>query len=295
MALSVGYMARETATNLRRNLLMTVAATITMAVALIFLGSALLWQKGVDKQTSQWRGGVELSIFMRATATPQQIDAVRSELEASPEVKRATYVDQAEAFREMKTLFANQPQILESFGEQDAPPSFRVVPRRAEQVADVGERFKDKPGVDTVTYAKETIDVLLKSTRTKRNLANIVAGAALVAGLLVILNTVRMAIFSRRREVAIMKLVGATNWFIRIPFMLEGVVQGLIGATAAFIVVFVFRNTVMSFVNDAAINQFAQLYATPGEAITVGIWMLIIGAGFGGLGSAISVRRFLDV
>ena len=92
-----------------------------------------------------------------------------------------------------------------------------------------------------------------------------------------------------------MKLVGATNWFIRIPFMLEGVVQGLIGATAAFIVVFVFRNTVMSFVNDAAINQFAQLYATPGEAVTVGIWMLIIGAGFGGLGSAISVRRFLDV
>jgi cell division transport system permease protein len=122
-----------------------------------------------------------------------------------------------------------------------------------------------------------------------------VAFLAGASALLVILNTVRMAIFSRRREVAIMKLVGATNWFIRVPFMLEGMVQGILGAAAAFVLIFVARDQIMSFVNDAAINQFTNLYATTGEVVKTGILLLLVGAGMGAVSSAIAVRRFLDV
>ena len=295
MALSAGYVSRETATNLSRNGLMSVAAIVTIAVGLLFFGAAIMWQQGVDRQTARWRGGIELSVFMQPSAADQQIDAVRKELESAPEVKRATFVDKAAAYSEMKELFASQPEVVDAVGEQDAPPSFRVVPNKAEQVEDVGARFKDKPGVLSVVYAKETVDVLIKSTAKKRNLSLGVAFLAGASALLVILNTVRMAIFSRRREVAIMKLVGATNWFIRVPFMLEGMVQGVVGAAAAFLLIFVARDQIMSFVNDAAINQFTSLYATTGETVKTGILLLLVGAGMGAVSSAVAVRRFLDV
>jgi cell division transport system permease protein len=295
MALSAGYVSRETATNLSRNGLMSVAAIVTIAVGLLFFGAALMWQQGVDRQTAQWRGGVELSIFMQPAAADQQVDAVRQELESAPEVKKATFVDRAAAYKEMKELFASQPEVVDAVSEQDAPPSFRVVPNKAEQVEDVGARFKDKPGVLSVVYAKETVDVLIKSTAEKRNISFGVAFLAGASALLVILNTVRMAIFSRRREVAIMKLVGATNWFIRVPFMLEGMVQGIIGAGVACLLIFVARNKIMSFVNDAAINQFTKLYATTGETVKTGILLLLVGAVMGAISSFIAVRRFLDV
>jgi cell division transport system permease protein len=296
MPLSAGYVSRETATNLSRNGLMSVAAIVTIAVGLLFFGAAIMWQQGVDRQTARWRGGVELSVFMQPAAADQQIDAVRQELETAPEVKRATFVDRAAAYKEMKDLFASQPEVVEAVGEQDAPPSFRVVPNRAEQVEDVGARFKDKPGVLSVVYAKETVDVLIKSTAKKRNLSFGVAFLAGGSALLVILNTVRMAIFSRRREVAIMKLVGATNWFIRVPFMLEGMVQGIIGAAAAFLLIFVARDQIMSFVNDASLNQLGtNLYATSGETVKTGLLLLFVGAIMGAVSSAIAVRRFLDV
>ena len=295
MAVSTSYVARETATNLSRNGLMSVAAVVTIAVGLLFFGSAIMWQQGVNRQTARWRGGIELSVFMRPEAVDQQVDAVNQELNSAPEVKRATFVDKAAAYSEMKELFASQPEVVEAVGEQDAPPSFRVVPNKAEQVEDVGARFKDKPGVLSVVYAKETVDVLIKSTAKKRNLSLGVAFLAGASALLVILNTVRMAIFSRRREVAIMKLVGATNWFIRVPFMLEGMVQGILGAAAAFLLIFVARDQIMSFVNDAAINQFTNLYATTGEVVKTGILLLLVGAGMGAVSSAIAVRRFLDV
>jgi cell division transport system permease protein len=296
MALSAGYVSRETATNLSRNGLMSVAAIVTIAVGLLFFGAAIMWQQGVNRQTANWRGGVELSVFMQPSAADQQIDAVRQELESAPEVKRATFVDRAAAYKEMKDLFASQPEVIEAVAEQDAPPSFRVVPHKAEQVEEVGARFKDKPGVQTVVYAKETVDVLIESTNKKRNLSFGVAFLAGGSALLVILNTVRMAIFSRRREVAIMKLVGATNWFIRIPFMLEGMVQGIIGAAAAFLLIFVARDQIMSFVNDASLNQLGtNLYATSGETVKTGLLLLIVGAIMGAVSSAIAVRRFLDV
>lgn len=295
MALSAGYVSRETATNLSRNGLMSVAAIVTIAVGLLFFGAAIMWQQGVDRQTARWRGGVELSVFMQPSASDQQIDAVNKELDSAPEVKHATFVDKAAAYGEMKQLFASQPEVVEAVGEQDAPPSFRVVPNKAEQVEDVGARFKDKPGVLSVVYAKETVDVLIKSTAKKRNLSLMVAFLAGASALLVILNTVRMAIFSRRREVAIMKLVGATNWFIRVPFMLEGMVQGILGAAAAFLLIFVARDQIMSFVNDAAINQFTNLYATTGETVRTGVLLLVMGAVMGAVSSAIAVRRFLDV
>ena len=293
MALSLDYVVRETAGNLRRNLLMTSAAVLTVFVSLFLVGAALLLRQGVAKATLQWRGGVELSVFMNADSTPGQIDAVRRSLDQMPEVRRFSFVDQPAAFEEFKRMFTGQPDLVESIKATDLPPSFRVVPDKAEFVDAVGGRFEDAAGVFEVAYAKEEIDSLLKVTRVLQIGIGVAAAVLLLSAALLILNTIQMAIFARRREVAVMKLVGATNWFIRVPFMLEGMLQGVLGAAAAIGVVALVRNLLAGAVGS---NLFGnQLLPRSSDVVGTGLFVLLTGALIGAVGSAFAVRRFLEV
>ena len=139
MAISVDYVVRETASNLRRNLLMTTAAILTVAVSLALVGGALLLKQGVSKATLQWRGGVELNIFLNPDVAETQRDGILAELNSDPAVRRVSFVDQTAAYEEFKTMFANSPDMVESVTAEDLPPSFRVVPRQPELVAFVRE------------------------------------------------------------------------------------------------------------------------------------------------------------
>ena len=293
MSLKADYFARETATNLRRNVFMTSAAIVVVAVSLALVGGALLLKQGVDKATIQWKGGVEGSIFMKADAAPEEIDAVDRELRAMPEVKKVRFVTKQGAYDEFRKMFSNSPDMLETLNVDQMPPSFRVVPRQAQQIDVIGGRFKDRPGVRDVVYAKDTVKALLSVTRYAQLLIWAVAIVLLGAASLLILNTIRMAIYARRREVAVMKLVGATNWFIRVPFMFEGLVQGLIGAAAAFGVVFVVRNFAQHAVRH--VELFHEFAVSTSEVIGTGIFLIVVGMIVGALGSAIAVSRFLDV
>ncbi|HET7489759.1 MAG TPA: permease-like cell division protein FtsX [Acidimicrobiales bacterium] len=293
MALSLEYVVRETASNLRRNLLMTAAAVLTVFVSLFLVGGALLLKQGVAKASLQWRGGVELSIFMLPDSTPDQKKAIEGTLASMPQVKKFTYVDQDAAFREFKRMFANSPDLVESVEPKDLPPSYRVVPKKAEFVEVVGAQFDKQPGVKEVVFAKDVVETLLKFTRALQIVIVSVAGVLLFSAVLLILNTIQMAIFARRREVAVMKLVGATNWFIRVPFMMEGMVQGVVGATVAVAVVAVLRNLLASAVGDNAFGN--QLLPPASDVVGTGLFVLFAGAAIGAVGSAFAVRRFLDV
>jgi cell division transport system permease protein len=293
MAISVDYVVRETVTNLRRNLLMTTAAVLTVAVSLFLVGGALLLQQAVNKATLQWRGGVELNIFLNPDVATNVRDALQVELEAMPEVKKVSYVDQDAAYSEFKQMFANSPDMVESVTAKDLPPSFRVVPRQPELVDTVGERFTKREGVKEVVYAKETVETLIKVTFYLKWGIAVIAGVLLLSAALLILNTIRMAIFARRREVAVMKLVGATNWFIRIPFMLEGMFQGVVGAAFAIVFMWFGRTIIERLIQDnSLLNQFV---VSGSDVLGTGIFILVVGAIVGGVGSAIAVSRFLDV
>ena len=296
MALSAGYVARETATNLRRNLLMTVAAVLTVAISLSLVGGALLLRQGVTKATLQFRGGVELNIFMRPDVAETQSQAVERELSSMREyVKTFHYVDQKAALVEFRKMFKNKPDLVDPVEEKDLPPSYRVVPRKAELVDVIGNRFEKRPGVQEVVYAKEIIDAQIERTQRRQVLFLGMAAVVLFAAALLIFNTIQLAIFARRREVGVMKLVGATNWFIRLPFMFEGLIQGIIGAAVAFVLVYAFRDSVMGLVDSPVLTGDNRLFATASDAVGTGIFLLVVGAVVGALGSAVAIRRFLDV
>src|ERR687885_2228511 len=297
MALKVDYVTKETITNLRRNLSMASAALLTVAVSLTLVGGALLVKRGVERATIQWRGNVELSIFMKPEASAQELEAVGRQLSAMPEVKKSRYVSKPEAFEEFKKIFANEPDVRDSLTVDQIPPSYRVVPRQAEQTKVIGQRFDDTAGVFRVSYAKEEVDALVSVTNFLQIMLWAIAVVLLSAASLLILNTIRMAIFARRREVAVMKLVGATNWFIRVPFMLEGLLQGLAGAAMAFGVVWVGRTLIQDRIAGARndIQLFKQFLVTGSDVTGTGILLLIVGVVVGTVGSALAVSRFLDV
>ena len=295
MPISTGYVARETAGNLRRNLVMTVAAVVTMAVSLAAFGGVLLMRQAINKASVQWRGGVEMAIFLRPDIPANEIAAIQHELASTPGVKKFHFVDKAQAYQEFKLIFGGNNDIVGVLGVNDMPPSFRVVPTRAQDISEMGRQFQGQAGVLQVSYAQQEIDALLHKFKTLRWIMGFLAVGVMVGAVALIVNTIQLAIFARRREVAVMKLVGATNWFIRVPFMLEGLIHGIVGAVLAFAVTYAVRNTIASFVGSETIIGPNQLFVTPHEAILTGILLLVVGAAVGVVGSAFAVRRFLAV
>lgn len=295
MAVSGGYLVRETAGNLRRNLVMTLAAIVTMMVSLAALGSVLIMRQAIDKASVQWRGGVELAVFLQPGIPQNESSAIGHELNTTQGVKKVRFVDQAQAYQEFKTIFGGEPDLLNVLNESQMPPSYRIVPQRAQDVAALGKQFQSQPGVLRVSYAQQEINSLLQRFSQLKWFAIVLAVGVMLGALALIVNTIQLAIFARRREVAVMKLVGATNWFIRVPFMLEGLIHGVVGAVLAFGVTYLFRNSVASFVGSDSVLGGQKLYVTSGEALVVGILVLLVGAIAGVVGSAFAVRRFLVV
>jgi cell division transport system permease protein len=295
VALSAGYVARETGGNLRRNAGMTAAAVIAMAVSLTALGGVLIMRQAINKASVQWRGGVEMAIFLNPQVTDNETNAIYAELKTTPGVKNSHFVDKQHAYQEFREIFGNNNDIVSVLTPAHMPPSFRVVPTRAQDISELGRQFSGQPGVLKVSYAQQEIDNLLNQFHRWRTLGLALAIGVLIAAIALIVNTIQLAIFARRREVSVMKLVGATNWFIRVPFMLEGFIHGITGAILAFGLTYWLRNWIASFLPDTTILGTNNLFVSPTEAVLTGLVLLAVGVGVGVLGSAFAVRRYLAV
>ncbi len=295
MPLSSGYVLRETGGNLRRNIGMTAAAVIAIAVSLTALGGVLVMRQAINKASVQWRGGVEMAIFLNPQVTTNETSAIKQELSTMAGVQKYHYVDKAAAYKEFKTIFGGNSDIIGVLSVADMPPSFRVVPSKAQDINELGKQFDGQPGVLRVSYAAQEIQSLLTQFHRWRILGYGLTVGVLIAAVALIVNTIQLAIFARRREVAVMKLVGATNWFIRVPFMLEGFIHGITGAIIAFALTYGLRNWIASFASDPTILGTSRLFVSPTEAIMTGLVLLVVGIVVGAIGSAFAVRRYLAV
>ena len=290
----IGYFARETIVSLRRNLLMTIAGVLTVAVSLALFGGIMMLSRWVGHGTERIKGGVRLEIFMNVDATQQQISTVRSALDKDPDVKSFKFFDKKAALEEFKRIFRKDPDLVKNITADALPTSFRIVPNRAEQTNAIQRRFETEPGVEDVATPEEALRGLLDATNTARIIFIGLSLVLLVSSLFLIVNTIRLATFARRREIEVMKLVGASNWFVRVPFMAEGLVQGLIGAGLAVGVVVALK---VGFDNwfDSPTGFFKEFYVTGGDATVVAVYVLALGIIIGLIGSLIGLRRFLRV
>ncbi len=295
MSFSVDYVVKETASNLWRNRLMSLAAVLTIAVSLALVGSSLLIKQGVSVATSQWQGGTQLLIFLEPNATPAQTSAIGDQLKATSAIKSYFYVNQAQSYVEFKRLMANQPDLLSSVTQSQIPPSFRVALKDPAEAPAIGQIFNQQVGVRNVEYNRAAIDTMLKISSIAQLVILGLATILLLSASVLILNVIRVAIFSRRREVAVMKLVGATNWFIRIPFMLEGLLQGLAGAIVAAIAVAGVRSLFGYVIHHFRVQLLASFVLSGHDLVMTEIFVVAIGTLVGAAGSLLAVRRYLEV
>jgi cell division transport system permease protein len=298
MAIKIDYVARETATNLFRNVTLTLASVLTVVVSLTLFGSALLLRQGVENANDRFKGGIEFIVYLQPTITEDQKASIRKDLEDNPEVREATFVDQDKTFEEFKRLFQNSPQLVETVTPEILPPSVRVAPRIQEPdvVKALGDQFDSKPGVYEVVFAFEVVQ-RIQETFNKIGVRFLAAAVLLlVAALMLILNTIRVAMFARRREIEVMKLVGATNWFIRVPFIVEGIIQTLLGAAVAVgIMTFLVRPFIDELSEDRVLPIFQGFIVTGSNLLTTTILVVGVAVLIGAIGSAVAVSRFLDV
>jgi cell division transport system permease protein len=295
----IAYILRETGASLKRNLTLTLAALLTVVATLSLLGFSLLIQGSVGNLLAKWRNGVQIIAFMQPSATQEQIEATKRFLDASPLVKHPTiFVTKEEAQVEFKRLFPDSNDLTGSISLDQLPTSYRISPVSADDATLnlLADQLNGQPGVDRVTSARDVVAFV----RTLSSFFKVVtvAGAAILGSVSVTLiwNTIRTAMFARRREIEVMKLVGATNWFIRWPFVLEGMIQGLVGAVLACIITGLGNSLWKSRVIDKAGGFDLQLLqATSGQFTQACVWMLVIGVLAGALASAVAATRFLDV
>ncbi|MFI7425502.1 permease-like cell division protein FtsX [Micromonospora sp. NPDC049836] len=224
------YVLSEVLVGLWRNVTMTIAMIITMAVSLFMLGgSGLLYQKVGDMKALYYEQ-VEVSIFLKTDVNEQQRTDLDAKLKGDPLVKEVTYVDKAEAYSRFKQMYADAPDLVNAVKPDQLPESFRLKLKNPEQYKNIYDQYKDSEGVDEIVDQSKLLDKVFGVLTGIQNFALAIAIVMAIAALLLVANTIQVAAYSKRREVAVMKLVGASNWFIQAPFVLEAVVAGLFGS-----------------------------------------------------------------
>jgi cell division transport system permease protein len=297
MAMNLDYAVRETWTNLRRNVVISIASVLCVTVSLSLVGVALMARQGVERATQRWQDGVEFIVFVAPDASEEQIDSVGASLESNPLVERVTFFDQEQAYQEFSEMFADSPDMVETVTPDILPPSFRVVPTSTDlaSVEELVQQYESQPGVIQVARSTEAIVAIKDVSDFLTGWALGVALVLLVVAVLIILTTIQLAIFTRRREIEVMRLVGASKAFIRVPFMAEGLVQGLVGALLAIAALRIFQPV---FENSLPSSDQLVLFSEFTFSGVDMLWTYLllggVGAGIGTAAAAIAVTWVLD-
>jgi cell division transport system permease protein len=229
------FVLSEVATGLFRNVTMTIAMVLTTAISLALLGAGGLILTQVDKMKDVFYYRLEVSIFLKKDVTADQRDAIRRQLEKDPLVMQQQYESRQEAYKRFRVQFEDSPELLKNVRPNALPESFRVKLKDPQNYEKAAQQYAARAGVERVVDQRRILDRLFGVLDTLRSGAMAIALVQGVAALLLIANTIQVAAYSRRREVSIMRLVGASNWYIQLPFILEAAVAGLVGAVLGWL------------------------------------------------------------
>jgi cell division transport system permease protein len=288
----------EALNSIKANASTTVAATMTVLIGMFLLGLFIALGTWVLSWSDQAEKKLLVKVFFctpltcAAEASPQQIDAVRVRLLSMPEVeaKKVKFVSKDEAIDRMAK---SNPELVENLSTNPLPHAFEVTPRRAEDVSVIANRIDraNLAGVEKVSYAKKVADRILRVASVVSAIFLVAVIVLVAASTLLIANTIRLSIFARRREIEVMKLVGATNWFVRGPFMIEGLLCGLAGSLVAVLLLVLGKElalpTILGRIEDSGVGAIAFFW---NALILIGVGLLL-----GALGSGLTLRRFLRV
>ncbi len=289
----IAYLLRDAFQNMRRNILVVAGAILAIFISLALAFGALMLNEIVRVNTLLWQEGEHVVVFLKDIEdgiSNADHQALQGQILSWEEVESVRYVDKAEAWEEFQTIFADSPSLLDISDQSIVPASLRIKLSEIERYRDIEFRLDGQPAVRKIVSPGEVIERLSDLNAVLNRLA---VGLAVVQGsaaVVLIANTIRLAIYARREEVAVMRLVGASNWFIRVPFLLEGMLEGLVGAGLAVLSVWIGQQAL----SGIDIN-IVQLNLPEGFFLRWAVAFMLFGSLAGLIGSALGLRRYLRV
>lgn len=292
----ISFFFKEAFGSLWRNYFMTIAALVTVFLSIVVLGGVLVFVYTTDALLADVEGKVELAVYLQTNPdpTPDETASLQAEIMSWPEVKSVAFVSREDGLKRLEEdVFKDHPEVLDQFQKNMLPLLFEISLSDPHMVDTVAARFDDNPIVEDIRYNKVVAERLFSVTAQVRNFLVIFIVLQGIVAVLLISNTIRLSIFARKREVEIMRLVGATNWFIRWPFLIEGMFVGLVGAAAAAAVVLVLNTVLLGKISSALPFMTVPLDAVPYTLLI--LILLGVGIVIGVLGSSFGLRRLLKI
>jgi len=304
MSINIGYFAKESWQNFRRNWVMSFGAVITIYLSLLLVGIFLVTGVLVNSIVQSVEDKVTIQVFLKDGAATEDVNTLQKQLLADPLVDTVDYTSKKEALDKFKQDMANSPDIIEQIEGNPLPASLDVAlkdPRTVQQMVDkilqnqVFLAVCDRPDnpEESLKYGQQIVNKLFAFTRVIRIIEIVFVAMLAVVSLIFINNTIRLAIYARRKEIGIMRLVGASNWFIRTPFLLEGIMQALIGAVLAILSLLALQAAILPRLAEAV--PFLAVTLSGGAMGQISAALIIAGVFIGLLGSTLAMRRYLRV
>jgi cell division transport system permease protein len=297
------FVLQEVWTGLRRNLTMTIALVVVVAISLALLGTGLLFVKQVDNTRTYWQGKVQLSIYLctntsvspqchqNGQATQAEKNQIAADLRALPQVEKVYYESQAQAYLHFRQDFSRDPSFTNLVTRAEIPDSFQVKLRNAEADFNiVAGTVQGRPGVDQIVNDSSILAKFYKLLDGARNAVVIIAIVLIIAAVLLVANTIRLSAFNRRRETAIMRLVGASNFYVQLPFLVEGVIAGMFGWLLAAALLIAVKQLGLDTLQQYFPYNI-QLSAT--DLVEVILLAMVMGVVLCGATSFLTLRRYL--
>ncbi|MGB4442504.1 MAG: permease-like cell division protein FtsX [Coriobacteriia bacterium] len=305
MAINFGYFAKESVTSFKRNWVMSLGAIITIYLSLLLVGVSVGSGFLLGQVVQSVEEKVSIRVYLKDGAATEDVDALQQELLANPEVATVTYTSKEQALEDFKnTMVADSPEIVEQLEGNPLPASLDVDLKDPRNVMIVVDAIKASPSFAAVAdrpddpekslkYGQQIVNQLFAFTSILRTVSLVFVALLGVISLIFISNAIRLAIYARRKEIGIMRLVGASNWFIRTPFLMEGVIQSLVGAGLAIGSLALVWLYVLPAAKESL--PFLPLTLTGAAAAQVSLILIVAGIVIGLIGSGLAMRRYLKV
>lgn len=287
------YFFREAFKSMARNHLLSFATVSTVAICILILGMAILATLNASHLITRLESDLEIMSYLDKDLKPSQLEQVEKELKAIPGVESVRFVPRDEALRFLQDSYGEDRYDLEkTLGKNPLPDSYEIKVTDPHQVPGIAQQIEQVAGVDQVSYGKEMVNNLFTATKWVRVLSLIFIVLLSLGAVFLIATTIRLAVFSRRKEVYLMKLIGSTDWFVRWPFFIEGVLLGTAGALIAILFLAAGYDTLVGSIQSV---PFMPVVSNRAMLLKVYFGLVFIGASLGVLGTYISLNRFLDV
>ncbi len=294
--LRIGYNIRQALQQIWRNKGMSTASVFAITAMLLILGLFFVITVNINLFTEMLKNNYnEVEVFLNDDVKKSDAEAIMKKIDAEPGVKSSAYRSKTEAMKIMKARWGENSYLLDSLGDNPLPSSIVVTVDSMSTADNVIKMVKGTDGVEDVKYYQETVKKLTKITNFLKLAAMIIMVFLIIVSIVVVSNTIKLTVFARAKEIEIMKYIGATNWFIRGPFLIEGILIGVISSAVSAVATFFIYREIISLVG----KQFMTIMSSPLVpagylSVNLILIFLAIGVSIGACGSIVSMRKFLD-